>query len=527
MTKIETSIRSNKRRPEGERGFALLVVFLVAAGILISLYMEIPRVAFESQRNLEQTLIDRGEQYSRGIEVFYRKNKRYPQKIEELESFNNMRFLRRRYLDPMTGKDEWRMIHMGPGGQLSDSLIPRPAQNALNNGQANGQANGQGTGQANGQPNGTGAGGVNQPFGNQAQMGQPGQAGQPGQPDPNGIPGQPVDPNDVNVAMNRMRASDKNAGARFQQGGGGAIDPNNPNAQPTPPQYDQNGNLIPDPNQVGGNNSGFNPNGSTNPSGPGFNQIVNQNSQQGGYNQPGQPGFNPNLPPTYPNQPGINPGGVQAGNNGQNTFNQNTPNYGGTGPGQFGPQNGQNPQSGFSSNPALNSINNQLRNTTGGASGFGQQPQQGGSFSQNPTDPNAAGAGTSGFGTALPTSQMSGGGQTFGGGGIAGVASTQPGVGIKRYNDRKKYKEWEFVYDYTKVKATIPGATNPMGTNAANGTTGTSTSGFGSSGTGSGSGFGSSGSSGSGFGATSTSGFNSSSNPPATPPPPTNPPPNN
>src|SRR5450432_4908545 len=86
----------------GERGFALLVVFLIAAGIMISLYLEIPRVAFESQRNREEMLIERGEQYSRAIEVFFRKNKRYPSKLEDLENFNNLRFLRKRYKDPLT-----------------------------------------------------------------------------------------------------------------------------------------------------------------------------------------------------------------------------------------------------------------------------------------------------------------------------------------------------------------------------------------------------------------------------------------
>src|SRR5450432_3117885 len=108
----------------GERGFALLVFFL-AAGIMISLYLEIPRVAFESQRNREEMLIERGEQYSRAIEVFFRKNKRYPSKLEDLENFNNLRFLRKRYKDPLTGKDEWRMVHMGPSGQLADSLVEK------------------------------------------------------------------------------------------------------------------------------------------------------------------------------------------------------------------------------------------------------------------------------------------------------------------------------------------------------------------------------------------------------------------
>jgi len=40
-------------------------------------------------------------------------------------------------------------------------------------------------------------------------------------------------------------------------------------------------------------------------------------------------------------------------------------------------------------------------------------------------------------------------GQTIGGG-IAGVASNADEEGIKIYNERTNYKEWEFLYDYTK-----------------------------------------------------------------------------
>jgi hypothetical protein len=109
-----------------ESGFALLMVFLLAAAISITLYMEMPRVAFESQRAREQLLIDRGLQYQRGIQLFYRKYRTYPQNMDDLETTRNIRFLRRRYTDPMTGKAEWRIIHVGPGGALTDSLI-KPA----------------------------------------------------------------------------------------------------------------------------------------------------------------------------------------------------------------------------------------------------------------------------------------------------------------------------------------------------------------------------------------------------------------
>src|SRR5512142_2863086 len=116
-------------RRQGESGFALLLVFLMASVIAISLYMELPRVAFDAQRQKEQLLIDRGEQYKRAIKVFYNTNKRYPASIEELETLNNKHSLRKRYKDPMTGKDEWRVIHV-QNGVLTDSKVVQPQKGA-------------------------------------------------------------------------------------------------------------------------------------------------------------------------------------------------------------------------------------------------------------------------------------------------------------------------------------------------------------------------------------------------------------
>jgi hypothetical protein len=114
-----------------DSGFALLLVFLMASMIAISLYMELPRVAFQAERQKEQMLVERGEQYKRAIGLFLRTNKntRWPASIEELESYNNHRSLRKRYIDPMTGKDEWRLIHI-QNGVLQDSVTNKKTNNA-------------------------------------------------------------------------------------------------------------------------------------------------------------------------------------------------------------------------------------------------------------------------------------------------------------------------------------------------------------------------------------------------------------
>jgi len=112
------------------------MVFLMAAIVAIMLYQQLPRVAFESERDKEQLLIDRGEQYIRAIQLYYvANNRQWPTSIDDLEK-KEKRFLRKRYVDPYTGKDEWRIIHTS-GGFLTDSLVQKPpgasdSQNASN-----------------------------------------------------------------------------------------------------------------------------------------------------------------------------------------------------------------------------------------------------------------------------------------------------------------------------------------------------------------------------------------------------------
>src|SRR5215471_19683982 len=112
-------------KKSGERGFALLIVFLMAAAIALMLYVQMPRVAFESERDKEQLLIDRGEQFKRAIQLYVVVNKRYPARIEDLENTNDKRYLRKRYIDPYTGKNEWRLVHTN-GMYLTDSLVQKP-----------------------------------------------------------------------------------------------------------------------------------------------------------------------------------------------------------------------------------------------------------------------------------------------------------------------------------------------------------------------------------------------------------------
>lgn len=104
-------------RRRGESGYILLTLLLVMALIAISAAIIVPTIKFEMQRDREEEMIHRGVQYSRAIRAYYKKFGRYPVKIEDLESTNNLRFLRKRYKDPLNCKEgkcqDFKLLHFG------------------------------------------------------------------------------------------------------------------------------------------------------------------------------------------------------------------------------------------------------------------------------------------------------------------------------------------------------------------------------------------------------------------------------
>ena len=105
-----------------ESGYAMLLVFFLAAIIAVALYSELPRVAFEAQRAKSNCFIEHRRTVQARHPTLRAQGRPLSHRIEELESLNNTRFLRKRYLDPMTGKEKWRLIHIN-GGVLTDSVV--------------------------------------------------------------------------------------------------------------------------------------------------------------------------------------------------------------------------------------------------------------------------------------------------------------------------------------------------------------------------------------------------------------------
>ena len=98
------SFRTQSHRGN-QRGYILLTLMLFVAVLAIGAMAWIEKVDFQIKRDREQELIHRGVQYSRAVRRYFKKFGRYPTRIEELENTNNLRFLRKRYKDPITGKD--------------------------------------------------------------------------------------------------------------------------------------------------------------------------------------------------------------------------------------------------------------------------------------------------------------------------------------------------------------------------------------------------------------------------------------
>lgn len=94
-----------KKAGARERGYILLLLLLMTALLSIGLLAMVDNIALQIKRDREEEMIHRGTQYSRAVRLFFRKFHRYPASVEELESTNNLRFLRKRYIDPITGKD--------------------------------------------------------------------------------------------------------------------------------------------------------------------------------------------------------------------------------------------------------------------------------------------------------------------------------------------------------------------------------------------------------------------------------------
>src|ERR1017187_945241 len=103
----------NFRRRSRDRGAMLLaVLFMMAMMVIVAMAMA-PSFVQQMKRDREEEMIHRGTEYARAIKKFYKKFGRYPANLEQLENTNQIRFLRKRYKDPLTKDGQWKLLHAG------------------------------------------------------------------------------------------------------------------------------------------------------------------------------------------------------------------------------------------------------------------------------------------------------------------------------------------------------------------------------------------------------------------------------
>jgi hypothetical protein len=112
---------------DAQAGYALLLIMFFLALLVISMAAAAPTVLSSIQREREAEMVWRGKQYTRGIRLYYMKLNRFPTSLDDLtKPKTGIRFMRQAYKDPMNQVDgSWRLIYVGPNGQLIGSLNDR------------------------------------------------------------------------------------------------------------------------------------------------------------------------------------------------------------------------------------------------------------------------------------------------------------------------------------------------------------------------------------------------------------------
>jgi type II secretory pathway pseudopilin PulG len=90
----------------------LAVLFMMAIMVITALAVA-PAFLQQAKRDREEEMIHRGTEYARAIKKYYKKFGRYPANLEQLDNTNQIRFLRRRYKDPLSKDGQWKLLHAG------------------------------------------------------------------------------------------------------------------------------------------------------------------------------------------------------------------------------------------------------------------------------------------------------------------------------------------------------------------------------------------------------------------------------
>jgi hypothetical protein len=195
-----------------------MIMFFLAL-LVLSTVVAAPTVISSIQREKEAEMVWRGKQYVRGIRMYYMKMRRFPTSLDDLTQPKiGLRFMRQAYKDPMNTTDgSWRLIFIGPNGQLIGSL----------NNQTLGMLGMFGAGGASGMQN-------------RGLLGS------------NGLSGGTLVGTGTNGPGTAVSATSSNAAAS-STGDTSSSDPNNPNGGTADPGTPQSQGMMDSSNTIGGN----------------------------------------------------------------------------------------------------------------------------------------------------------------------------------------------------------------------------------------------------------------------------------
>jgi type II secretory pathway pseudopilin PulG len=109
----------------------LIAVMFMLAIFLIALSVAVPKISKQIQRDRELETMHRGKQYVRAVKMYYKKFGAYPTSVDALVQSNQIRFLRKKYIDPTTGKDEWKLIRFGQNKTQTLGFFGQPLAGSM------------------------------------------------------------------------------------------------------------------------------------------------------------------------------------------------------------------------------------------------------------------------------------------------------------------------------------------------------------------------------------------------------------
>jgi type II secretory pathway pseudopilin PulG len=110
---VNAGLKASTTRRRCDSGAMLLaILFMLAIMVIVAMAMA-PSFIQQAKRDREEEMIHRGTEYARAVKKYYKKFGRYPANLEQLENTNQIRFLRRRFKDPLTKEGDWKLLHYG------------------------------------------------------------------------------------------------------------------------------------------------------------------------------------------------------------------------------------------------------------------------------------------------------------------------------------------------------------------------------------------------------------------------------